>query len=109
MNVTVTSRSKELDPAAKEYASDRVNRVLRVFDRLEAAQIILDQERGDHIIEAIVTAPRGARFVAHSRNKDLRTGIDAMCQKLESQVRNWKDRLVEHRPAGSNEDPESPT
>ena len=108
VNVSVTIRSGDPGPAAKDYAAERVGRVVRVFERLDSAKVILDHEHGDYQVEATLTAPKGGRFFAKAQGRDLRAAIDAMASKLESQVRSWKDQLVDHRGTGGTEEPRPP-
>jgi putative sigma-54 modulation protein len=101
VNINVTCRHQQVEPAVRDYAVDRIEKVLRVFERLDAAQVVFDHEHDDYVVEAIVSAPKGAQFTARAEGRDLRATIDSACQKLEAQVRNWKDRLVDHRSQGT--------
>lgn len=98
MNITVTSRHDPGDRRVVEHARTRVARVARLFHRLEEARVVLDREGGSWTVETVVGAPRGARFAARAADRNLHAAVDAMASRLEAQLREWKARLVEHRP-----------
>lgn len=99
MEIKITSRHQPLDDAVRQYLEEKLQRMTRLFDRITAIDAILDAEHGEHIVELVAVAPPNHhRFSAKAEGHDLRQTIDAADQKLEAQVRAWKDRLVDHRP-----------
>lgn len=98
MNVTVTTRHKPVEEAAKNYAQDRIGRVVGAFaQRLEQAQVVIDKESLAFVVESVVQGPHGAHFAAKADHEDLRTAIDQMAKKLETQIRQWKGKLVDQK------------
>ncbi len=98
MDITITGRHQDLEAAARDYITERIGRVVRLHDRLTDARVVLDHDHGLHSAEVTIHAPRGTRFTARAENADLRAAIDAVESRLETQIRNWKERLVDHRP-----------
>jgi len=106
VEITITGRRRAIEPAAKEYAEGRMMKILRLHDRLDSAQVVIDQDGGIHVVEGIVNAPQRV-FSARGEERELRTAIDQMGHKLESQVRQWKDKLIDyhHGRNGSGDTP----
>lgn len=96
MNITITGRHEGVATAVRDYAHDKLSKILRIHDRISSAHMTLDQDHGQYVVEASVAAPKGRQFNAHSEDDDLRKAIDEVEHKLESQVRAWKHRLVDH-------------
>ncbi|MAG55785.1 MAG: ribosomal subunit interface protein [Planctomycetes bacterium] len=98
MEITITGRHQSIDDAAKAYMEEKLSRLSRLFDRVTAVHAILDFEHGAHLVELTASAPPNHKFVSHAEGKDLRKAIDQADHKLEVQVRQWKDKLVDHHP-----------
>lgn len=94
MEVTVTTRHQQLDTVPKGYAQERIEKVMKMAERLGPAHIILDHEHDEYVVEVSVTAPRGAPLTARAEDRDLRAAIDSAASKLETQVRAKKSRRV---------------
>ena len=72
--------------------------VLRLFDRIDDTHVIIDQEHDAYVVEGVMSGPKGAHFTAKAEGRDLRATIDGMAKKMEAQLRQWKDWLVDHHP-----------
>jgi putative sigma-54 modulation protein len=97
VDITITGRHQQLDDKVRDYAREKFQRILRLHDRLSSAHVILDLEHGKQIADVTVNGTRGTVFTARVEGGDARAVIDAAEHKLESQIRAWKDRLVDHR------------
>lgn len=108
MDITITDRHESVDQAAREYAEGRMQKILRLHDRLGSAMVVFDQAHDHYIVEGTVTAPQ-KKFSARAEEREPRTAIDQMWHKLEAQVRQWKDKLVDHHPNhGRTPEPPAP-
>jgi ribosomal subunit interface protein len=99
LDITITGRHQHLDEKVRTYIHEKLQRILRLHNRLSTAHVILDQEHGRHTAEVMVNGTRGAVFTARAEGTDLRSVVDAAEAKLEHQIRQWKGRLVDHRPS----------
>lgn len=99
MDITITGRRSPVDDKARKYIEDKIQKIVRLHDRLSSAHVVLDLDHGRHQAEVTVNGARGAVFTAHAEGAELRLAIDAVEEKLEHQIRAWKDRLVDHRPS----------
>lgn len=97
MDITITGRHLTLEERVQRYIREKIERVLRLHDRLGHAHVVLDQEKGLHRVEVTINGVRGMTFAARSEAGDLRDAVDRAEHKIENQVRAWKDRLLDHR------------
>jgi putative sigma-54 modulation protein len=95
MQLTITFRQFGTSEALKEYAKERVERVSRLLDRASEAHVVLSLER--HLHHADITLHSGA-WVLRGRDKsdDMYASIDLAMDKIERQLRRYKDKLKTH-------------
>ena len=63
-----------------------------------SANVVLKIERRDHEAEATVHAPKRSLFATHSA-EDMYAAIDGLIDKLDRQVRRYKEKLTDHQGA----------
>jgi putative sigma-54 modulation protein len=98
MEITVTGRHLEITPAIKQYATDKVSKLPRYFDRVLQINVIADR-RDNHTFEAeiIVDAEHHEDFVAKASGPDLYACVDSAVDKLERQLTDHKERLRQRK------------
>lgn len=98
MDITITGRHQALDERVRNYIVEKLQKILRLHERLTKAHVTLDHSHGRHQAEIVVVGARGATFSVHSEEDDLRRTIDVAESKLEHQIRAWKSKITDHRP-----------
>lgn len=95
MQLNITFRQFGTSDALKEYAKERVERVNKLLDRAGEAHVVLSLER--HLHHADITIHSGA-WVLRGRDKsdDMYASIDLAMDKIERQLRRYKDKLKTH-------------
>jgi putative sigma-54 modulation protein len=95
MQLNITFRQFGTSDALKHHAQERVERVNRLLDRAGEAHVVLSLER--HLHHADITIHSGA-WVLRGREKsdDMYTSIDLAMDKIERQLRRYKDKLKTH-------------
>ena len=98
MEITVTGRHLEITPAIKQYATDKVAKLPRYFDRIQQINVIADK-RDNHTfeVEIIVDAEHHEDFVAKASGTDLYGCVDSAVDKLERQLTDHKDKLRQRK------------
>jgi putative sigma-54 modulation protein len=98
MEITVSGRHLEITPAIREYASDKVAKLPRYFDRVQLISIVADK-RENHTfeVEVFVDAEGHDRFVGKTIGPDLYAGIDACVDKLERQLTDHKEKVRQRK------------
>ena len=102
MQVTVTFRHMETSEALKAYAEEKLDRLKKYIDEPIVAQVYLTVEKKiRHIAEISLTA-KGITIKAAEATNDMYAAIDAVVDKMERQLRRYKERLKEHKPTADN-------
>ena len=103
MQVYISFRHMEPSEPLKDYAEEKVKRVLRKYIRdAFDAQITLSVEKFRHIAKFLVSY-RGLSIKCEESSDDMYSSIDLALDKLERQVRRYKDKLRERKPAEGRE------
>lgn len=103
MQVTVTGRHMGVSDALKAYCKEKVERLPRFFDRIQLIEVVLDGKSGQHSAELIVHAAGAPQpFVAREQDEDAFAAVDLVMDKIEEQLRRYKEkhRNRKHPPRG---------
>jgi len=98
MQINVTARHLRLTPAINEYVKKKLEKTKRFLDHLIWAQVVLDVSKERHSAEVIIHAA-GHTFTAKEESADLYAAIDLASDNIDEQLRRYKDRHRERRPA----------
>lgn len=112
MQTTIAARHGELRAATQEKILSKVEGLRRFFDRMTAIAVTVDLEHQDRpSVEIRVRAEHHDEFVAIAEAENLLAALDGAVDKLENQLRRFKERLKEHRATGHKhvEPPVPPT
>ena len=92
MQMNISGHHVELTPALRAYVTEKLQRLSKHFDHLISVDVILKVEKLDQMAEANVKAAGRTIFADASAN-DMYAAIDALSDKLDRQVRRYKQRL----------------
>lgn len=98
MNLILSGRGVELDDALRDYATEKLSRAQRFFDRIIKMEVELLHERNPRVkdpdrVEITVKTPKETLRV-HGEGIDHFAAIDVAAGRLEAQIRKHKERLV---------------
>ena len=96
MNVIVTGRHLEVTPALKDYAEKKVTRFDRYLSNISEAVVTLSVEKYRHKVEVLLKV-NGVLIQAEGITGDVYSSIDEVAEKLERQIKKYKEKLVSHR------------
>ncbi|HET6516410.1 MAG TPA: ribosome-associated translation inhibitor RaiA [Thermodesulfovibrionales bacterium] len=96
MNVIVSGRHLEVTPALKSYAEDKMKKFERYLANISEATVTLTVEKYRHKTEVLLKA-NGVMIQAEGTTEDIYSSIDEVVEKLEKQVKKYKEKLVSHR------------
>ncbi len=96
MRITVTCRHCELEPELRQYVDDKVSRLARYFDRVDEAHVVFKTEGHRTIADVTVHASR-AVISSEQTADDVRSAFDRSIDKVERQIRRYKERIRNHR------------
>lgn len=93
MEIIVTGRHMDITPAIRDYASDKVAKLPRYFDRIQSIEVVAHKNDRQHEMEIIVHVDRSDPFLCKTAGPDLYACIDEAVNKLERQLTDYKDKL----------------
>ena len=101
MQISISARHGHLSPGTQEKITEKVDGVRRFFDRMTAINVMVDLERREEpSVELRITAEHHDEFVAVDRADTVLAALDSVIEKMESQLRKFKEKLKEHRATG---------
>ena len=96
MKTTITTRHFELSDSLRERTEERLLKLQRIFDRILDARVVVSLEKNRYTAEAIVTA-NGTPLTSHVTADSDKTALEQALDKLETQLRRHKDRLIKSK------------
>jgi putative sigma-54 modulation protein len=100
MNLMISGRHLEITPALHDYVTGKLDRVLRHFDQVVEARVLLSvdnaQEKARRQKAECRIAVKGNDLYAESLHEDLYAAIDELADKLDRQVVRHKDKVQAH-------------
>ena len=98
MQINVTGHHVEVTPALRAYVTEKMQKLSRHFDQVNSINVILNVEKLSQQAEATVRAGGRTLFATESA-MDMYASIDGLVDKLDRQVRRYKDRITDHHHA----------
>jgi putative sigma-54 modulation protein len=92
VQVIVSGRHVGVTDKLKTHVAQKLEKLTRFYDRIESIEAVLDREGEVPIVEAIVNAEHGVRFVARESGVDEYTALDLVVEKLSRQLTKHKER-----------------
>jgi putative sigma-54 modulation protein len=90
----------EQSEALKAYAEEKLERTAKYIDEPISAQVYFTVEKKiRHIVEIVITA-RGISTKASEATNDMYAAIDAVIDKIERQLKRYKEKIKTHKPNG---------
>lgn len=90
----------EQSDALKAYAEEKLERVVKYIDEPINVQVYFAVEKKiRHIVEIVITA-RGISTKASDATNDMYAAIDAVIDKIERQLKRYKEKIKAHKPSG---------
>lgn len=97
MQVAITCRHGNIKPDVNDYITRKSEKLLTYFERVTAIQVTLDFDAERVNAEILVDAEHKHNFVAHAAGDDVGPTFDLALQKMEQQIRKYKEKLQDHR------------
>lgn len=101
MKVNTTFRHMEQSEALKAYAEEKLERVRKYIEEPVSANVYFTVEKIRHIVEIVVTG-RGVSTKASEATNDMYAAIDAVIDKIERQLKRYKEKLKGHKPGNDD-------
>lgn len=96
MRIDVVGRNLEVTPAIRTHAEDKVTKIEKFFDRVQAMTVTVSKTdhhtHGNFGAEIRIDVEGHEDFVGHAEHADLYVAIDEATQKVSRQIREHKER-----------------
>jgi putative sigma-54 modulation protein len=102
LQILITGRHVGVTEAMKDYAREKAGKLEKIHDRLTRVEVTMDVDHDAHRVEIVADAPRGVRLVGKAEGPDMYSAVDMAEEKLSSQLRRHKQRLVDHHRGGES-------
>src|SRR3989337_4030298 len=96
MNIIVNGRHLEVTSALKSYAEEKLKKFDRYLSQITEAVVTLTVEKYRHKAEVLLKV-NGLLIQAEGVTGEIYSSIDEVVEKLEKQVKKYKEKLVKHR------------
>ena len=95
MQLDVTGHHVGITDSLREYVASKLERIERHFDQVTDVHCILTVEKQRQKAEATISV-NGAKMYADATNGDMYAAIDALVDKLDRQVKKYKEKISDH-------------
>jgi putative sigma-54 modulation protein len=92
----ITGRQMVVTPALKRHIRSRFERMGRYDVSLDRLEVVLSVTKLQHTAE-VVCSIYGKRFQAKTSTREMYATVDQLADRLDAQVRKYKERRVEHK------------
>jgi putative sigma-54 modulation protein len=92
----ITGRHMDVTPALKRYIRARFERLGRYYVPLDRLEVVLSVTKLQHTAE-VVCSIKGRRFQAKTSTREMYATVDQLADRLDGQIRKFKERRVEHK------------
>ena len=96
MDITVTFRHVESTESLKEYAEDKLSKIDKYFDYPIEAHVVLTAEKFRRMADVTLNV-NGAVIKAEEETEDMYSAIDQVMDKIEIQVKRYRDKIRKRR------------
>jgi putative sigma-54 modulation protein len=99
VQIQISTRHGQLSEASQKKIAAKAEKLLRIFDRLTAIEVIVDlKDETNPRVDLKVAAEHKHDFVAHDQSENLMASVDEAIHKAEQQLRKYKEKVQErHR------------
>ena len=97
MQIKISARHGHLSEATQQHIHAKVERLLHIFQRLTMIEVTVDLKEESKVVELLVSAEHKHDFVAHEGHKDVLAAVDLVLDKLEGQLRRYKEKIQDRR------------
>ena len=105
MKIIISGKQLKVTDAIRKYAEEKINKISKYSDAITEVDVVLSVEttksEGDvHKADGLVYAS-GTKIKIEAENKDLYAAIDELSDRLERQVRKYKEKQKDYNKKGT--------
>lgn len=96
MQPRISVRNAKVSDGTKEHINKACAKLLQLYDRIIDCEVVVDRNKVGTGVELIVKVPHQT-LAASCCDDNLYKALSEAQGRLESQLRKYHDRLIEHR------------
>jgi putative sigma-54 modulation protein len=93
----------EVSEPLRAYAEEKVARVKKYIEEPIEAQVVFSVEKKIRHSAEVTLVARGITIKGSEETNDMYAAIDAVVDKIERQLKRYKEKLKDHKPANGRE------
>jgi len=97
MKIRVSERHIKLRPAVRQSIVEKLEGLERYFDRIISIDVVVEQEKGHHVVRLMGHLARKKIIKAETEEQDVHLAINTAVDNLKGQLIRYKDQLTDHR------------
>lgn len=98
-NFSITGRHVMVTEAMKNYAMEKLSKLERIAHRILEVHMIMDIQKLEHRVDIIIKFNH-IKIKVQAASDDMYVSIDRAIDKLQTQIRRYKERIQEHQAKG---------
>ncbi|WP_305041238.1 ribosome hibernation-promoting factor, HPF/YfiA family [Geoalkalibacter sp.] len=103
MQIAVTFRHMEASDPLRAYAEEKLERVKKYIDEPIDAQVVLSVEKKIRHRAEVALVAKGITIKGTEETNDMYAAVDAVVDKIERQLKRYKEKIKNHKPAAGRE------
>jgi len=97
VTIEFKGRHDHITERMQEHATKKLQRLAHFEDALTRVEVVADHAHENPDVELIAHLRKGAPLVAKDRGESFSGTVDLLVDKMESQLRKWKEKLTNHK------------
>ena len=97
MQIKISARHGHLSEPTQQFIREKAEKLTRFFERLTSIEVTVDLKSETKAVEILVSAEHKHDFVASERHSDILAAVDMVVEKLEGQLRRYKEKVQDRR------------
>jgi len=103
MRINVTFRHMDSSEPLRKYVEDKLPKVKKYIDEPVEAQVVLSVEKKIRHKAEVSLSAKGITIKATDETADMYAAVDGVLDKLERQLKRYKDKIKMHKPLSGRE------
>jgi putative sigma-54 modulation protein len=97
VQIKISARHGHLSEATQQFIREKAQKLLHFFERIMSIEVTVDLKNDIKLVEFLVSAEHKHDFVARESNGDILAAVDLVVDKLEGQLRRYKEKVQDRR------------
>lgn len=108
VQIKIAARHGHLNDNTQQFIREKAEKLLHFFERLTMIEVTVDLNGDEKHVEFLVQAEHKHNFVAREKNANLHAAVDLVLDKIEGQLRRYKEKIQDRRRTPSTGEVNSP-